>query len=186
MENDPYSLSLLRDIVEPAPIPFWPPAFGFWAILTLVLLWIIVLGTTWWLRWRRNAYRRAAISELNILGSRFAYPEMRLTALQDLSSLLKRVALVAYPRHSVASLSGEEWLKFLDKAAAETEFYSDTGRLLEEIIYAPGKVSQVSYADCTKLLSLSRQWIRSHRMSFGKSAFFQMDSAGKSKKKETK
>ena len=36
MTPDPYSLDNLRDIVEPASIPWWPPAPGVWLLLALV------------------------------------------------------------------------------------------------------------------------------------------------------
>ena len=167
MENDPYSLNLLRDIVEPPPVSFWPPALGIWIVVALVLLWATVLAIICFLRWRRNAYRRVAMCELKMLEPRLASAETRLVALQELACLLKRVALAAYPRERVASLSGERWLRFLDEASARYKFRSPTGKMFIEAIYEPVYAAQVSQVDCAKLASASRQWIRSHRASRG-------------------
>ena len=49
-------------------------------------------------RHRRNAYRREALRELEEADA------------ADISAILKRTALVAFPREQVASLSGAAWM----------------------------------------------------------------------------
>ena len=61
MTPDPYSLDNLRDIVEPASIPWWPPAPGVWLLLGLVAVWLVAGLVLWWVHWRRQAYRRAGL-----------------------------------------------------------------------------------------------------------------------------
>ena len=110
---DPASLENLVDIVEPPPVSWWPPALGWYVIgiaLGLVLLW-----TAWSLlrRHRANRYRRVALLDWQRLHELAQEPSGRAAALEMLPELVKRVALVAYPRAEIASLSGEPWFKLL-------------------------------------------------------------------------
>ena len=41
MNPDPASLENLRHIVQPAPVPWWPPAPGWW-LLALILIGLLV------------------------------------------------------------------------------------------------------------------------------------------------
>ncbi len=100
---EPLRLADLHDIVLPPAPPLWPPAPGVWVLLGLTL----VLGFSAWRHYRsrrrRNAYRRAGLAALE--GARTA---------RDVSVVLKRVALAAWPREQVASLYGRDWIGFLN------------------------------------------------------------------------
>jgi hypothetical protein len=106
MTSDPYSLDNLRDIVEPASIPWWPPAPGVWLLLGLVAVWMAAGLVLWWVHWQRQAYRRAGLRELREIAARLGHAPERAAALVDLAALLKRVALVAYAREQVSALRG--------------------------------------------------------------------------------
>ena len=60
--TDPTSLEKLFDIVVPPPVPWWPPAPG-WFVVGGVLL-VLVFWVAWrvWRCWRAAAYRRAALA----------------------------------------------------------------------------------------------------------------------------
>jgi hypothetical protein len=60
---DPTSLENLFDVVVPPPVPWWPPAPGWFVVGGVVLG--LVFWTVWrvWRRWRAAAYRRAALAE---------------------------------------------------------------------------------------------------------------------------
>ena len=111
MNSEQYSLSNLRDIVIPDPVPWWPIATGAWVLLAVV----VCLGAIFTLHarrnWRRNAYRRAGLALLE--DAETAY---------EISVILKRVALAAFPREQVASLYGEEWSAFLHRTCPQCEF----------------------------------------------------------------
>jgi Ca-activated chloride channel homolog len=87
-----------------------------------------VLWTAWrtWKRWRAAAYRRAALAEWQQLKTRAADPMQREAALRQLPELIKRTALAAFPRESVASLSGIAWLRFLDHTGHTDAFTAAT------------------------------------------------------------
>lgn len=94
----------------PAP-PWWPPAVGWWVLMTLILL--LLAGSSFW--WRRSAHarhirlRRRALAEIERI--RDLKPAERAPAIQN---LLRRYALMRYGANTVAPLSGEAWLRFIE------------------------------------------------------------------------
>jgi Domain of unknown function (DUF4381) len=163
MTPDPYSLDNLRDIVEPAAIPWWPLAPGVWLLLALVAVWTVAMLGLWWVRWRRQAYRRAGLRELHEIAARLHTAPERAAALVDLAALLKRVALVAYAREHVAALSGDAWLAFLDRTGGTARFTRGPGAVLAEVSSRPGLGAALDAAQVTTLVATARDWIRWHR-----------------------
>jgi hypothetical protein len=100
--DDKYSLSNLRDIVIPEAPAILPLAPMLWWVLALVVLTVVILVLHWRRAYKRNAYRRAGLETLASAGT-----------VHEVSVVLKRVALAAYPREQVASLYGEQWVAFL-------------------------------------------------------------------------
>ncbi len=145
-------LQRLESIPEPAPESLWPqtPAWG-WVALLLVLL------AAWWLRrWRlahrANAYRRAALAEIEVSDS----DPVRLAA------ILRRTALAAFPRARVASLHGDDWLEFLDRSYSGDGFSKGPGRALATIPYSMQAYS--AQAAAPDLEALVIDWIKHHRV----------------------
>lgn len=139
MNNDPYSLSRLRDILVPNAPPMWPPALGVWVLLGLVLLALLTVGWRSAMLWRRNAYRRAGLALLS-----------KAQTAHEVSVLLKRVALVAFPREQVASLYGEEWVAFLARTCPRSDF----SKLL---------AVEAGHVDISALSEIARIWITMHK-----------------------
>jgi hypothetical protein len=106
MIEDPASLDRLRDIAEPAAVSWWPLAPGWWVILAFVAIAIVFFTARIFLQWKANAYRRAALRELETL-----------TTVTEIHQLLKRTAIAAFPRDQVASLSGQAWCDWLGRTA---------------------------------------------------------------------
>jgi hypothetical protein len=163
MTPDPYSLDNLRDIVEPASIPWWPPAPGVWLLLALVVVWLVAVLGLWWVRWRRQAYRRAGLRELREIAARLDAAPERATALVDLAALLKRVALVAYAREQVAALSGDAWLAFLDRTGGTARFTRGPGAVLAEVSGRPSLAATLDTAQVAALVATAQDWIQWHR-----------------------
>lgn len=143
-------LNQLRDIHLPAPVPWWPPAPGWWA-LSVLLLAAGALAYVIYLRCRRNRWRGGALAELARL--RAMPPERQLC---ELSVLLRRVAISRFPRRDVASLTGEDWLDFLDRTLGDdAAFRSGAGRVLLNGPYAGN-----AQFDAPSLLNLCERWIK--------------------------
>jgi len=110
-------LAALHPLRDPAPIPWWPPAPGWWLLFALALVALSLLA--WWLlrRRRRNAYRRRALARLQELQQRYPGDAGAQAHAAAVNALLKSVALIAYPRREVAACSGRQWLEFLHSTA---------------------------------------------------------------------
>lgn len=156
------NLENLFDIVLPPPVPWWPPAPG-WFVVGGVLL-VLGFWGAWraWRCWRAAAYRRAALAEWRKLKAQAADPGQREVALRHLPELLKRTALAAFPREAVASLSGGAWLWFIDRAGHTDAFTHGRGQLLPELAYDPRLAAQLDTAAVEDLFRIAQRWIRGH------------------------
>jgi LPXTG-motif cell wall-anchored protein len=137
----------LRDIHLPAPVSWWPPAPGWWLVVGLML---ILVAVGYWLlrRRRRQRWRREALAELQRL-QQTASPAQQLT---QLSVLLRRVAVTCFPRQDVASLTGPDWLAFLERHAGGFTVYA------ELLLEAPYRAE--TDLDLQGLFQQAEQWIR--------------------------
>ena len=148
VDNDSL-IGLIEQLTEPAeppPIPMIPLTWG-WAVLAALVLAALAYAVRRGIRHRRaNAYRRAALALLDGAGDDPA----------RLAAILRRTALAAYPRVKVASLSGQEWLQFLDAQVGGTAFSTGAGRGLATEPYRPTGPDP-------QLRPLVAQWIRKHR-----------------------
>ena len=107
-------IDLLEEVPEPLAIPMTPQTPG-WIALAAVILVIGLVLVRWGVnRHRANAYRRAALHEL----------EEARDDPSTVAAILRRTAIAAYPREKVASLSGAQWLAFLDRTASRRGFAS--------------------------------------------------------------
>lgn len=154
--STPDPLAELRDWHLPDPVAWWPPAPGWW-LVALSLGLALVLMARGWRRWRQvAAIARAAQHELAQLERELAVHGDRRRHLAALSQLLRRLALMRYPRAQVAGLTGDDWLAFLDATGGHGEFSQGVGRVLVESAYRPA--SAIAF-DPESLAALIRRWV---------------------------
>ncbi|MEE9397253.1 MAG: DUF4381 domain-containing protein [Methylococcales bacterium] len=151
---DPTKLPL-RDIHLPDPIGWWPPAPGWWIAFGLlifsVLSVLLVLK-----RLRRYKVRKTAAKQLALLRQTQIPVKEKISSL---SALLRRVAITAYPRESVASLTGSAWLQFLDASLDSYDFSKGKGVLLIDAPYRPDLPESLPN-DLEMLFDLCDRWIK--------------------------
>jgi hypothetical protein len=157
MSDDPASLANLRDIVA-SPLPsFWPPAAGVAIVAACALAFFAIKAVHVVLKARKNAYRRAAAAEIDrICGSPTEGAAVTVAAV---SAVLKRAALVAYPREVVAPLSGPEWASFIEKTSANP----NVGELKEFLSRVSDRALHLQPGDLGRLAEQARSWAREHR-----------------------
>lgn len=149
-------LNNLRDIHEPLAPGLWPLAPGWWLLLALCGLAAAWLAYRAWQRRRRQRPIRRALAELE-RWQRQASADPRPEAAHELSALLKRAALIHYPRQAVAGLTGTAWLAFLDDSGGSLDFSAGPGQILGHARYAP----RVDF-DPASLAPLVRSWLERH------------------------
>jgi hypothetical protein len=160
----PPPLEGLKDIVTPAPVSWWPPAPGWYAVAAVVLL---ALGWMFWRfvrRRRANAYRREALAELDVIAARLKTDATRAAAAGEIPALVRRVALCAAPREAVVAPVGAPWLAFLDRMDGGGGFSKGAGRRLPDLAYAaPAAVAAIPESELVDLVAVCRRWIARHR-----------------------
>lgn len=152
--TDPASLPL-RDIHLPDAVSWWPPALGWWLLCLLII--IITSLIIYVIRRRRN-HRLSAVylaqQELDKIKNDFVLSQDKASLVKDLSELIRRVSISLFKRIETASLTGQDWLNFLDKFTSNNEFSQGIGRVLIEAPYQ----AEPEY-DSEKLLQLISSWI---------------------------
>ncbi len=146
----------LRDIHLPEPVSWWPPAIGYWMLL-LLFVFLVLLAMGLRKRWlaRERSAKIQALKELEQIRQEYQQSGNKRKLIEELSALLRRVSISLYPRSETASLTGDEWLKFLDKNSQDKGFTQGPGRVLATAPYQKeGKV------DAEALIDLCRDWIK--------------------------
>ena len=144
----------LKDIHLPPPIGWWPPAPGWWLIPLLAAGVGYVLYRVW-RRSKRPDIRKLGLRELARVESDSGLDSAQ--KVQQVSILLRRVALSAYPREQVAGLSGRDWLRWLDGPLADAPFSNGPGQALAD---APFRAEPLQPAQLDALFSICRDWLQ--------------------------
>jgi hypothetical protein len=131
----------------PPDVSMMPQTVG-WAWLSGIVVVLAGIGLRWWvLRRKANAYRRAGLHALGDCGNDPT----------TIATLLRQTALRAFPRATVAGLTGDVWLNFLDKSLGQPLFTgTEAGRVLIKAPYAGGGPSD-------DLATAARVWIKKHK-----------------------
>lgn len=151
---EPQELAKLHDIYLPEPIGWWPLAEGWFLLLLLVLI-LIGFSSYFAFRFYKNGLaKREALLLLKRYEQDYQSGADSQTISMKISELLRRVALVYFPRKEVAGLKGEAWLDFLTKTSKKIDFRSIREMLLD-LPYQPPKNK-----DLKPLFCKARLWIK--------------------------
>jgi len=131
---DPTQLAL-RDLHLPEAIGWWPLAYGWWLVIALVLVGLGWLLMRAWRNWRFYAPRRYAIRALATVEAEYLTNRHPVALGRQVSELLRRGMLAYAPRHEVAGLTGESWLKWLDIGLPVPYFHTEGGKSLLQLPY---------------------------------------------------
>jgi hypothetical protein len=146
MNDSAASLDRLHDLALPPQVSWWPLAPGWYVVIALALTAAAWLALRLRRRWQANAYRRAALHELQSLETPAAIAE-----------LLRRTALAVSPRSSVAEKSGSAWLDWLAAQLHEPMPESVRVQLTTGVYGRPS-----TPPDLTHLRAYANRWITHH------------------------
>lgn len=155
--SKPQELAQLRDIHLPDPIGWWPLAPGWYLLFVMALLATATIIFIAVQHYRNGRCKRQALRLIADYQQEYSkHNNMQLSA-SRLSELLRRVALVYFPRKKVASLQGSAWVDFLNATSKGLDFKQVNKELLE-MPYQP-RIN----GDLPLLFSMSRKWIKQRR-----------------------
>jgi hypothetical protein len=128
------ALAQLRDIHLPDPVPFWPPAPGWWIVATV----LVALAVAWQLvlRRRRRSAELRALRLLDELVEAYAADGDPVALSSGLSALLRRIGLKRLDRAETAGLHGAERARALAGGEREEAAAVALIESLERVVYA--------------------------------------------------
>ncbi|MFM1897237.1 MAG: hypothetical protein RLZZ385_2311 [Pseudomonadota bacterium] len=153
-------LAQLADIHMPEPVSFWPPAPGWWVLGALLLATaiFITLKTVQAVRQRRicsfalqELERCYALYRQNLSGDA---NQARLLFVNQLNSVLRRVALWHFPNAGIASLGGRAWVDFIKEKGDASSITDDIAEALGQ-----GRFKTRCDVDAEALNAFGRHWI---------------------------
>jgi hypothetical protein len=147
-------LNKLHDIQLPKPVGWWPLAPGWYALIIALLIFLAMMCYLYYRRFINAKAKREALQRL--ADYQQCYLKNRNSQLYSIkiSELLRRVALVYFPREKVAGLQGQEWIKFLNENAKGLNF-NEISSFLLELPYQPPRTENLQ-----PLFSHARAWIK--------------------------
>ena len=148
----------LKDIHLPEAIGWWPPAIGWWLLAVLVPLLIVFFYWFYKRLTRKTAIKAAKKNLAAIKGNQSLDNSQKL---RELSMLIRRVAISVAPRNETASLTGRQWLTFLDKSLTGAPFSEGGGQLLAD---APYRYTPPSELEIAQLISLCEDWLKAQTL----------------------
>ena len=145
----------LRNLHLPDAIGWWPLAPGWWVVIGLAALGVLLLLRHALELRGRSAARRHALRQLERFRAAYEQHGNAVTLGTELSELTRRTMLAYAPRADVAGLTGEDWLMWLDRDLAEPKFVAGAGRNLLELPYRD-PAADVANVDIDGLLKAVR------------------------------
>ncbi len=142
----------LRDIHLPMPPGWWPLAPGWW--LLLGFLFVVMAGGIW----LRHSLKYKSVKKLAAREFADLRQNQQLSdqeKLQQISILLRRISISAFPRTDSASLTGLRWLEFLDQAMDGKPFSQGPGKVLID-----GPYRSAAQIDINPIFDACERWIK--------------------------
>ncbi len=144
-------LTPLKDVHLPTEPSFFPPAVGWWVVAGFICA--VVTGIFLFLYFFNRSPKRYA---LRLLKKIERTPADLPTLGVELGALLKRVAMVAFSREEVASLSDKEWADFL-RQHGNGALSPEQAEFIATAAYLPKQKAVAIQAE--KLYTAVKDWI---------------------------
>ena len=158
LPTDP--LAELRDIHLPPEIGWWPLAYGWWILITV--LFTLTMFAIFFLvkQHRSNLYKRQALRELHALkknlgssnNDRFSYA----------LNILKKTCISNHRSVNAVSNNIRDFIVFIRNQSTKSLF-QNIPENINEIMY-DAEADEISSDDLNKFLTDAEKWISSHRI----------------------
>jgi len=154
MTANPLELPL-KDVHLPAGISWWPLAPGWWIVLGIgcfLILLIVMLRKMF----RQPRFKKQAEQALSRIEQKLKERKQPIECLADLSVLLRRLMLDQKPSSGSAGLTGQAWLKSLDRPLKTPDFSQGIGQILLSGPYQ----REAKKEEVFQLIQLCRKWVK--------------------------
>ncbi|HSX20278.1 MAG TPA: DUF4381 domain-containing protein [Gammaproteobacteria bacterium] len=149
----------LIDIQGLDQISWWPLAFGWWVVLGLVIVGVVVAS---FFLWRSLKYKRSwqykAFKRLAKMQSQLGQSEPK-QILQNLSLELRKIAMLTTQRETCAGLIGDQWLQWLQQHDPAGFDWAQNGRLITALQYMPATEIN-DPAQINELICAAQGWVK--------------------------
>ncbi|MFC1776113.1 DUF4381 domain-containing protein [Pseudomonadota bacterium] len=153
---NPDLLSQLRDIHTAPPVPWWPPAPGWWVLAFLLMVLLIWIGRRLLARYRIGRRRKQMLGWVDHLNATID-PQLQPQAyLATLNRIFKLVALRAFPERHCAAMAGQDWVDFLSDKMSNLQSAESLN------VLASGPYDPAPRFDPEIISELTRHWITQH------------------------
>ena len=149
----------IRDLHLPPEIGWWPLAPGWWGLIAIVVLLLVVLLRFAMRRYAASDARRLALKQVERARADFAADGDVIKLASRLSELLRRTMLAYARRQDVAGLTGAEWQAWLDRDLEQPLFTQGAGSELLRLPYR-NPAGDFSDVDVDALIGAVRQRLR--------------------------
>jgi hypothetical protein len=157
------STDALRDIHGLDTVSWLPLAPGWWYLFGVVLALLLLAGIRYWLiyngpwvGWRGDARR-----QLRALKKALAKDDPRQIA-DQLSELLRRIAMARSGRREAAGITGDAWLLWLEEHDDSGFDWQTRGRILLVAPYMPPAMA-VQKDELARLIRAALRWVDAAR-----------------------
>jgi hypothetical protein len=154
----PSLMQQLHDIEGLDAISAWPLAIGWWIVIAFVLLilagtgLLLIRGLNYLRSWKRDTFKKLNSLEQNLS------PATSVEIVAFLSEYLRRIAMRRFPRKECAGLTGNAWLKWLEAHDPKQFNWSQKGKMLIEVPYAPAH-AELPLQQIKELIQAVRHWV---------------------------
>jgi hypothetical protein len=148
----------LQDIHLPDSASFWPLAIGWWILIALVIAiatWIIIKTIK---RAKKKKHQRKILAKFKILEQKLKTNPSNAT-IAEINTLIRQLAITYYPRSKVSSLTGGDWLHFLDESGDTQGFSRGAGRVLIDAPYQQDKQT-IENLNLNEFIPLIQNWAK--------------------------
>ena len=139
MSKDTSTLLPLNPMHLPEPPSWFPLAWGWWALITSVIVGLLIV---WLLLYRKKRHLAAKKTAQRLMASH--------QKPADAIELVRQAALCYFPREEIAQLPGTEWYEFLDSQLNQPVFITNY-ELWQQALYSkhPIQETHTLLQDCS-------------------------------------
>lgn len=143
------NLPELRDIHLPLDVSPFPIAYGWWLMLALIILTVLMIQFALYVRrYSKSRYALRLLRNISTLNAVYAA--------QQMSEILRRICVFKYKE--AAALLGQDWLDFLNRHS-KNKLDGKSAELLLNAPYIPDNSQTYSSDDAEKLRNFCQSWV---------------------------